>query len=462
MFSDNHKISDRGIQKLIVTEESGLIFLFSTYFSKQLDILTGFCIITMIFLLSLLYLLLIFHLLQKNAGATKFKLYLKIKSFLKAFLLAVFGILMLIKYVRDELLPGTHIIFITLVLLICTFLIATKNIEIRCRFCELLYIFILIPMLLVMAYELCCIDYKNFFSLFKNALFPSYSMSWIQFFKIFLTAFFSFLILSPFGYLLLEEPFFFHENSAKKCFLKTSFLLYMLCLLQFFISELTYDVQPVISIVISLMLYISTQLHYGMPIRETFSYVYAIAIFIFTVLMLILPSALASSHLYTYLSQINFETLYDSGDHIIDARELENRSFVLSMIISDENDHPLFTCELADYSNGAGELSSEYITVTTLESYPLSGGKPFDFSHIKAIVLDCPVECFSKEDLSTLTDTYRIPGKALIFKEKDFPDTYERLISQLDELQLGEVLDTLAKNQGIRKELMLRNFMSRN
>ena len=40
-------------------------------------------------------------------------------------------------------------------------------------------------------------------------------------------------------------------------------------------------------------------------------------------------------------------TLYDRSARIIDARELENRSFVLSLIISEENGEILYTCELA-------------------------------------------------------------------------------------------------------------------
>ena len=46
MFADNHKLSTNGIWKLLLTEETGLALLFSVYFAKRLDILTGAMILT--------------------------------------------------------------------------------------------------------------------------------------------------------------------------------------------------------------------------------------------------------------------------------------------------------------------------------------------------------------------------------------------------------------------------------
>ena len=51
MFADNHKLSTNGIWKLLLTEETGLALLFSVYFAKRLDILTGAMILTGIFVL---------------------------------------------------------------------------------------------------------------------------------------------------------------------------------------------------------------------------------------------------------------------------------------------------------------------------------------------------------------------------------------------------------------------------
>lgn len=451
MFSENNKLSVNGIAKLILTEETGLVFLLSMYFAEKMDIVTGICVITSIFAFSCLYLHIVFQVNQKPG---KLKKFIKTKSAVKAFFLLSFGVLMLIKYVHELLLPGTNTIFITMIIFLCAFFISRKGIEIRGRFCELFYLFVLIPIILTMVYELFCIDYRNFFTTFSGVLLPVYDFTFRNLLKLFLTAFFSFFILCPWGHLLAEEPFFHDADIARKCLYKTSSFLYALFLAQFLMSKLTYNTNPVLSIVISLMMYIATELHYGMPKRNYFPYIYTGISFVFTAVLLMLPSALQSSHLYTYLSEADFDKLYVSGDRIIDAKELESRSFVISMIISETT----FTCELADYSNGAENISSRYVTVTNLESYPLSGGKYMDFSHIRAIVLDIPVENFSDGELNALAEEYRIPGDTLVFQKKDFPDTYEHLISQLDTISLGEVLDTLAENQNISKELMLRNF----
>lgn len=463
MFSENNKLSVNGIWKLIVTEETGLVLLFAMYFAGQMDILTGVCVITAIFALSCGYLKLVLHMLtnQKHDSdfSGKLQKYIKFKSVVKAFLLTGFGVLMLIKYVDEQLLPGTHTIFIAAAIFVCAFFIARKNIEIRGRLSEFLYLFVLIPVLAVMLYELFRIDYGNFFTLFTDALFPAYPLTLTNLIRLLLTAFFSFLILSPWGYLLTDAPFFHEAIPAGRCLYQSAAFLYIVCLIQFLLSELTYNVNPVLSVVISLMMYISAQLHYGMPKKRTLSYFYTAGAFVFLSVMLILPSALNATHLYTYLSRTDFHKIYTTKDRIIDARELENRSFVLSMIISADQGEPVFTCELADYSGGAGELSSDYVTLTNLKSYPLSGGKQLDFSHIKAILFDTPVENSLEDSLSALSEEYRIPGKTLIFQKKDFPRTYDRLISGLDSISLGEVLDTLADNQNIRKELMLRNFI---
>ena len=45
MFSENNKLSVNGIKKLILTEETGLVFLLSMYFAEKLDILTGFVLL---------------------------------------------------------------------------------------------------------------------------------------------------------------------------------------------------------------------------------------------------------------------------------------------------------------------------------------------------------------------------------------------------------------------------------
>lgn len=457
MFSENNKLSINGIKKLILTEETGLVFLLSMYFADKLDILTGFVLISAILICSCLYLNLIFHIYKKGTGEGALKKYIRIKSAVKAFLLLGFGSLMLIKYTREFLLPNTNVIFSAAVIFLSAFFISRKGIEIRGRFCELFYIFVFLPIIASMIYELFCIDYHNFFAIFSSVLLPQYDLSLRNFFKIFLVAVFSFLVLCPWGYLLLEEPFFHEAEETKKSLLKVSFVLYLLCLFQFLLSKLTYHINPVLSVVISLMMYIATQLHYGMTKRKFFPYIYTGCAFLFLIALLMLPSLLKKTHLYTYLSETDFDKLYVSGSRLIDARELESRSFVISMIISEDESGALFTCELADYSEGTESISSKYITVSHLESYPLSGGKYLDFSHIRAIVLDISEENFSADDLDALADEHRIPGNTLIFKEKDFPDTYEHLLSQLEELSLGEVLDTLAENQNIKKELMLRN-----
>ena len=127
MFSENNKLSVNGIKKLILTEETGLVFLLSMYFAEKLDILTGFVLISAIFACSCLYLNLVFHIYEKRTENGALKKYIRIKSAVKAFLLLGFGALMLIKYVREFLLPNTNVIFSAAVIFLFAFLSAEKK-----------------------------------------------------------------------------------------------------------------------------------------------------------------------------------------------------------------------------------------------------------------------------------------------------------------------------------------------
>ena len=99
MFSENNKLSVNGIKKLILTEETGLVFLLSMYFAEKLDILTGFVLISAIFACSCLYLILVFHIYERGTKEGTLKKYIRIHSPVQAFLLLGIGAIMLMKYV---------------------------------------------------------------------------------------------------------------------------------------------------------------------------------------------------------------------------------------------------------------------------------------------------------------------------------------------------------------------------
>lgn len=432
MFSENNKLSNTGIRKLILSNSLGPIFLFSCYFTSVYDILTGIILISVIYLFSTLYLTLSFRLTDNHSLCSRL---LKIKVVIKSFFIAVFLILLLLKHIRENLLPGTNTIFVSFAIILTAYMISRQSIEIRGRLCELLYLFILIPILIALIYEWCTIDYRNIGEILSASLLPTYPLTFSNLLKLFLTALFSFIVLSPWGYLLTAEPFFHDKKETLSCLRTVSFWLYLFFLLQFLAASLTYQLSPVLSVVISLILSISTSLHCG--IRHVTPHFYTIAVFLFTVIMLLGNS---------------------SDSRIVDGMELEDRSFVLSMIISSSEGELTFTCELADFSSDPETISSEYVTLSDLNSYALAGGKPLDFSHIQAIVLEQSVDNLSDEQLYEMADSWLIPDKTLIFREKDFPETYKHLTTQLDHISLGEVLHTLAKNQELTNQLTLRSL----
>jgi hypothetical protein len=454
MFSENNKLSVKGISKLVLTQTLGMTTLFAMYISGQFSLAAGLGLLSAIYLFSCLFLTLVCRILQNRVDESghlniRFPKAILVNIHVKSFLCVIFAVLILIKYVHEQLLPGTNTIFLAFVIFLFALPTARKPVEIRGRFCELMFFFVAVPILATLIYQICTIDYRNVSSLFAKAIQPSFAWSGRNLLRFFLIAFFSFLFLCPWDYLLKEEPAFHEISETKKALQKVSLMIFLLAVIQFTVCSLTYPVQPVLSVIISVMVYISTALHYGIP---NFSYAYTT--YAYTAVSFCAAAALmffCSGGLSAFDSLAPFENLYTSGTHLIDAREPESRSFVLSMIIRADEEDTLYICELADYSSGE-EITSSYVTLKNLESYAAAGGKPLDFSHIEAVVLDD-----GDYDISPLLEKYRIPSDTLLFQKDDFPKTYEYLTANLDTISLGEVLKTLAKNQNISKEYTIRN-----
>ena len=462
MFAANNKISSRGIRKLILINELGVSLLFAIYFSGHFDLITGTLLLTFIFGCSYVSLKVGFRLLQKISQHRLLqkplhRRLLQAKVSIRAFILAIFVILALLELLHEQILPGTNAIFLLLVIFGTALCIGRQSIEVRSRFCELLYPFVLIPIIITIAYSYATMDYPGLVDILPDIAFPEYALTFRNVLKLFLTGFFSYIIVCPWEYLLVNEPFCKDPQRAQKTIEKTGWFLYGLCVLEFVAMKVAYPVEPIFPMIVSFIFYIATSLHYGMPAKKSASCTYCVAIPVFTTLLLLAPAILQSTHLYTYLSRLNFSDIHKPDTAIVDARELENRCFVLSLRISELEGELQYNCELAN-RNYDSTAPSDYVVLEDLESYMLAGGKPLDFSHIHAIVLENEVT-LSIEELSVFAEEYRIPDTTLIFMQKDFPNLYASLVKQEGELHLGKVLDTIAKNQNVREELMLRNVL---
>lgn len=453
MFAANNKISSRGIRKLILVNELGVSLLFSIYFSKYFDLITGGFLLTFIFLCSYVSLKIAFRLQPKHPHHWL----LQAKVSIRAFILAAFVILALLKLLREQILPGTSSMFLLAVIFMTALCISRQGIEVRSRFCELLYPFVLLPVLLTIAYSYVTMDYAGLPEIWSEVALPEYEFTFLNMLKLVLTGFLSYIIVCPWEYFLVCEPCFSDTDKAQKTIIKTGVFLYVLCLLEFVAMKLAYPVEPVFPMIISYIFYIATSLHYGTPAKKAVSYAYRLAIPAFVALLLLAPSMLQSTHLYTYLSRLDFAGIHQQASSIVDATELEERCFVLSLQISEKDGKVLYTCELANRTYDTDE-PSDYVTLENLDSYALAGGKPLDFSHIYAIVLEDGVS-MTFEELSALADQRRIPDTTLVYTEKDFPNTYASLKHQTDDISLGKVLYTLARNQNLEEELMLRNVV---
>lgn len=450
MFSQNNKLSPTGTFKLIVTDFLAPVILFSLYMAGSVSLLEGMIVLTVCYVLSCLYL--------------KFMLYTDIKRgiiisifiIIKSLLLCTFSTLLLTKSIHEMLLPDTNVGFIAFAILLASLILSRKNIEIRGRLCELLYLFVIIPVAISLVYGLFHIDYLHMFEYLLD--FSEENIS-----RMILLSIGGFLFLCPAEFLKSDENFYYNEKASKNIFLKSALFLYVIGMVQFVVASLTYNLDSPLFIIISLLLYSSGCLYHGD--RAIFSilhlhknavvYLYGIVSYLLVLLFLFAP----------------FGLNYSGSEDFIDARELEDRTFVNSMII-DYNDTLSMVCETTDYT--AESVKSKYIYLTAsedtlkkdnpinalLESYPLEGGKIFDFSHIEAMVVNISGGDVNKhmKEFYYMTTKYRLPSDTLVFKEKDFPGTYSTLTDQLESISFGKVLKTLAENQGITKQKTLRAF----
>ncbi len=451
MFAANNRISNRGIRKLIIMNGIGISLLISNYFARYFDLLTGTTLLTLILCFSLFSSKLSIHYSDKLQG----RFFIFKKSFHGIFI-STFAILALLGQLQETILPGTNILFLLFAIYGTAFFISKQDIEVRSRFCELLFPFTVIPILITIAISYGSTDFSTLPDVFRQVALPNFAITFRNVRNLFLIALFSYIIICPWEYFPDLKKVHTNDNAITAVITKSLFTIYAICILQFVAMKLTYPIQPIFPIAISIIFYISTPLYYASPTKKCLRHTYHILIPALVFILLLIPPLLQTNHLYTYLAHLNFDALYKPGQPIIDAKELENRCFVLSVIISSEEEPSPYTFELTnlDYDT---QKSSDYISVVKPEDYEQSGGRLLDFSHLQAIILTKESN-WSTTQLLDFTNRYRIPDTTLIFHEKDFPKLYNQLIANISELHLGKVLTNLADNQDIRNQLMLRNL----
>ncbi len=446
MFSDNNRISPRGMFRLVLTEGIGAVLLFSLFLSDELLPLYGGAVLTAAWLLSLLLLkwFFSFGITFSSRHPKAMKLFVHIRG---AFL--AFGALSLLAfYLNTELLPGTSPLFLCLTVFATAFLIGRKPVEIRCRLCELLCPIIVLPALITLIFSITTIDFTNTERLLA-LITDTGDFTLTLGIRLLLLALLGAFFCSPWDFFSGDDFPWENANDAYKTMKRASTCLYLPGLVQFLTGEFTYQIHPVLSVSAGIVLYISAALHAFLPKSKNGKIQLAYGL---------------SLLLAAYLTLLSVPAFQVSGTKFIDAKELESRSFVLSLIITEHDGRYSYLCELADYSKEE-EVTSRYLTVSSPDSYAKVGGKSLDFSHIDGIVTDC--DNLSEEELRNLIRSlarrYRIPGDALFFEKKEFPKTYDYLLTESEEhrLRLGDTLKTLAKNQKLNKSYTLRAFISK-
>lgn len=179
MFSDNHKISNNQIKKMLVFDIASIAILVVPGIAASGAGRDGLLSILLGSAAALLYALLLLYFTRHIKGD-----YLSYsKEVTGRIITTVFGLLYLIKIlfscvftlslftkvITDTLLPDTNYKIIVFTLIFIGIYTASKGVEVRARIAEILFYIVLIPLLILFFLSIWKIDYNNLFPLFTTS-----------------------------------------------------------------------------------------------------------------------------------------------------------------------------------------------------------------------------------------------------------------------------------------------------
>lgn len=438
MFSANKKVSIRQLNRIIVTENIGMVCLFAGYMAAVLKSLSYVWVMVAAMGISVAYLW-IMLLVSKGFGEKllKNKIF-NIITGIRFFIMGVIGIYILYKIVAEILLQNTYgpVIVVTIGIF-CVFM-AKCDYEARGRIHEILGILVIIPIVII----LITASFKINISYGIDQLHSGFKIPDRQGILGILG-----MLLSTtyFEKLIIIQPHFYNTRGNRVELIKAPIILWSSAIWVFVVCVCIFrengsllklmDIGGIPGgffnrqesimaafLIISLTSYVSGMMYYIGKRRKK------IAARLIVLLMIAGGFCL----------QLRFgddDRIWEGN--IIGNREIEEWDFVMSMIINGEG---YITFEIG----GDEDEGNDYIVYPTnsieraSELHIENGRKNLEFSHIKAILLENVEEV--NPIIDELVEDKRFSGNVLVFTMN------EQLEQNLWEMELGSTLEKLGEN----------------
>lgn len=460
MFSTNNKVSVRQLNRIMITENIGMVCLFSGYLAGVLGSVSYVWMFVPAMFISMAYMWISLN-ISKHFGdkAVKNKIYNLIAA-IRFMAMAGFGIFVFCRIISVLLLKGTSVSVILMAVSALCIFTAKRDYEARGRMHEILGVFVLIPIAVILVTSSVKIDMDYAMEQISKGLrFPEKHECYL-----FAVMFF---MVTYFEKLIVIKTHYYNTYGNRIKLLKTPLVLWITAIWVFVVCTCIFgehatllklmdisgipgdflnrqDAVMAVFLVISLTSYVSGMFYY---IRQNMKNIFVR----YTKKPHIVTRRIATAVFFAAAITAGFVILSEYNDNngiqggkMIGGKEIEQWDFVMSLVFEGNDESRKIIIEVADYENNENEyIEYEGKSLENIEeSYVTSGKNELDFSHIKGIILSDMSPENRKMIIEKLEQDARFSGNVPVFISNGIA---ERLDKAKD-FYLGKTIENLAKN----------------
>ncbi len=479
MFAANKKVSARQLNRIMITENIGMVCLFSGHMAGVFGNVTYVWLLIVAMFISMAYLWISLKISEVyGEKLLRSKIY-NILSAIRFFVMGVAGIYIFYKIVSELLLKTTSaLLLIAAIGILCIF-VAKCDYEARGRMHEILGIIVLIPIAIILITS----TFKVDFAYAERQIAEGFG---IPDRENMIMMVIMFLLVTYFEKLIIVKAHYYNTYGNRIKLLKTPLVLWIIAIWVFVVCTCIFgknatllklmdiggipggflnrqEAVMAVFLVVSLTSYVSGMFSY---IRQNVKNVFIryvkkprivtrrIISAVLLVLMIVGAFAVAMR-----MDSEDKDNDTQKASKVIGGKEIEQWDFIMSMIIDGSGDGVSVILEIAGYGN-EGNRYVRYIKenvdikdkkqyADAMESmekkYVASGGNVLEFSHIKGIVLknldDSETECV----VEVLEEDKRFSGNIMVYStEQNIGENGE--FSTKKGFELGKTLEKLGRN----------------
>lgn len=464
MFAANKKVSVRQLKRIIITENIGMVCLFSGHLAGMTGNVTYVWLLVAGMFLSMAYMWIALKISGRfGEKLVRSKIY-NILCSARFFVMAVGGIYIFYKMVSELLLKNTSTILIVVAIgVLCVFM-AKCDYESRGRMHEIIGIITLIPILIILVTSTFKID----FAYGEKQLMEGFRLPDRDVVIMFAVMF---LMVTYFEKLIIVGGHYYNTYGNRISLLKAPLVLWGAAIWVFLVCTCIFgenatllklmDIGGIpggflnrqesimaIFLVISLTSYVSGMFYYiRQNVKNIFiryvkrPYIVTRRIVSAVLIILIIAGAFIISM-----------KIGENEGSLIGGRDIEEWDFVMAMVIEGKDNELAVTLEIAGYGDNGNKYvtykgeDSESIIEAMEKKHIETGGNNLDFSHVKGVIYS-NLTWQEKEDITEMLENdQRFSGNVMVYyMEPEDSAVIEEGVA-VSNFSLGKTIERLGEN----------------